>query len=598
MKTLLASFLTFSSLISIAQLGFDQTAALSDHLMEVNEQWRLVDGHERFTELVAFNSEEERIETHLHHAIAIVRENHDCESAPLGITCEMMDQLTEYACDQSFPINNKVDHRQPVFIDDFGTACAVGYLMQENGFAGLAETVRDNMNLAYVKEIPVESLSGWQNASQLTIDEMALIQPGYSPSTLWVDHGGNIEGDVRCIVDWNGTLYIGGDFLLDGVQTYLAHIENGVAVGVATEAYFSINDLIVYEGKLYAAGAFTGNNNLMIYDGVDMTYHQVGMSKVPLGYKFAADGDDLYFSVDASGFVAMSAILHYDGSDWAELGFMDLPAYALRVFDGDLYIGGEFITMEFQDWASPRVAKWNGSTWEPLGEGLANTVYDFAEYFGGIVACGNTHDMDDNINFGTAMFDNGLWTYDNWDLIFPDPGTDTLDFRGFLPNGDDLLIYGDFQVNGWSLIGSDLATYNSTVDIPVLEAQFVGTTGGIKDAVMFEDHLWIVGDFSADFYPASNVASANLTTAIVDPKQEFSFEAYPNPAQNETRIDAGIPFNSLSIHDAYGKIISVESFEPVRTRVVDLGGLSSGTYLVEITDLNNQRSVRKVVVLD
>jgi len=70
----------------------------------------------------------------------------------------------------------------PVFVDDHGTHCAVGYLMRESGAAYLASQISAQDNLAYVHEIEAEGLGEWTRQSGLTVDELARIQPSYQPS--------------------------------------------------------------------------------------------------------------------------------------------------------------------------------------------------------------------------------------------------------------------------------------------------------------------------------------------------------------------------------------------------------------------------------
>lgn len=92
-----------------------------------------------------------------------------------------LDELREYRHAGEFPINTRhPGARVPYFIDDYGTACAVGHLMIESGAEDLArEIVRDENN-AWVMEMQTPGLASWVESSGLSAEEAAWIQPTYS----------------------------------------------------------------------------------------------------------------------------------------------------------------------------------------------------------------------------------------------------------------------------------------------------------------------------------------------------------------------------------------------------------------------------------
>lgn len=88
-------------------------------------------------------------------------------------------RLVEYMDDGVFPKNVFVVGRRPVFIDPWGTHCAVGHLIASSGHAELAQRINREHRLDELKNIKTEGLSEWQQASGLRIEELALIQPHY-----------------------------------------------------------------------------------------------------------------------------------------------------------------------------------------------------------------------------------------------------------------------------------------------------------------------------------------------------------------------------------------------------------------------------------
>jgi len=65
-------------------------------------------------------------------------------------------------------------------------------------------------------------------------------------------------------------------------------------------------------------------------------------------------------------------------SSWTALGsgMNGGPVFALAVSGGDLYVGGAF--RNAGGTVANRIAKWNGSSWSPLGSGLDNQVQALA----------------------------------------------------------------------------------------------------------------------------------------------------------------------------------------------------------------------------
>lgn len=87
--------------------------------------------------------------------------------------------LEEYRDQGRFPINGHVAWRQPVFIDNDGTHCAVGYLVMASGHPQAAKAISKRENLAYLKDIKSPELDLWIAASGLSREECAMIQPSY-----------------------------------------------------------------------------------------------------------------------------------------------------------------------------------------------------------------------------------------------------------------------------------------------------------------------------------------------------------------------------------------------------------------------------------
>ena len=81
-----------------------------------------------------------------------------------------------------FPINNRSEKPVPIFVDDRGTRCAVGYLIHCSGRDEIVAHVENTDNGIYLDGALDAVVSEWIQLSGLTQRELALIQPGYGPT--------------------------------------------------------------------------------------------------------------------------------------------------------------------------------------------------------------------------------------------------------------------------------------------------------------------------------------------------------------------------------------------------------------------------------
>jgi hypothetical protein len=79
------------------------------------------------------------------------------------------------------------------------------------------------------------------------------------------------------------------------------------------------------------------------------------------------------------------------GSDCQPLGngisdIKGLYVYALTVYNNQLIVGGDFTTD--RGGIANRIARWDGTSWHPLGSGMNNVIFDMAVYNGQLIAGG------------------------------------------------------------------------------------------------------------------------------------------------------------------------------------------------------------------
>jgi hypothetical protein len=94
---------------------------------------------------------------------------------------QLLAHFDDYIAKGTTPRNTHLPWRTPVFIDDEGTICAVGYLIEHTAGRAVAERIAARHRYAYLEEIvaAMPEVRAWVEQSGFTLEELASIQPGY-----------------------------------------------------------------------------------------------------------------------------------------------------------------------------------------------------------------------------------------------------------------------------------------------------------------------------------------------------------------------------------------------------------------------------------
>jgi hypothetical protein len=227
----------------------------------------------------------------------------------------------------------------------------------------------------------------------------------------WSQMGDGLNSDVRALAvfeDGDGPgLYAGGELTYaGGVAANLIARWDGSAwsplgPGLSGTSNSAVAALAVFDDgggpALYAGGLFTfadgvPANGIARWDG--STWSSVGGGFEMSGAEGAANalavfddggGPALYAGgwFTSAGGVDASYIAKWDGTSWSPVGSgTNSPVVTLAVFDDGagpaLYAGGSFTSAGGV--AASRIARWNGSTWSPLGSGMDWSVRALAVF--------------------------------------------------------------------------------------------------------------------------------------------------------------------------------------------------------------------------
>ncbi len=224
--------------------------------------------------------------------------------------------------------------------------------------------------------------------------------------TSWSPLGSGVTFRVHALTvfdDGSGpTLYVGGGFTTPNAQPEVHRIVrwDGTAWSVLGSGFNqgSISALTVFDDgsgpALYVGGIFTAANGqpgnyVAKWDGKSWSPLGSGMNNAVAALTVFDDGSGpaLYVggSFTTAGGQPANRIAKWDGTSWSPLGSgVASTIEFLTVFDdmsgrgAALYAGGWITTAGGQ--AANGIAKWDGTSWSPLGSGVNNHVSALAVF--------------------------------------------------------------------------------------------------------------------------------------------------------------------------------------------------------------------------
>ncbi len=357
--------------------------------------------------------------------------------------------------------------------------------------------------------ITVYGVAKWDGATWSDLDT-GLSDPGLALTTF--DDGSGTD------------LYVGGLFFdsgstfefTPGIARWDGTVWSGLDDGIG-DPFFGpgvVDDLIVFDDgggdALFVGGFFfTADGqpaeNIAKWDGAAWSTTGLATGAPVVAFTVFDDGGgaDLIaggFFREADGVVAQG-IAEWDGTTWSALAptgdfnGLDEKILAFALFDDGsgeaLYAGGEFLTANGV--LAPGIAKWDGSDWSPLGDGVECLG---AEFPGGMLQPGDGEDkgifppprgscLDASVialavyddGTGPALFVGGVFdlaggvpvaNIAKWDgTSWSDVGLgtdDTVESMVVYDDGlgEDLYIGGEFDFVGGGLLATHIAQWDGT----------------------------------------------------------------------------------------------------------------------------------------
>lgn len=516
---------------------------LIDHLMEVNAEWATKNYTDALLfEPYHFDNDRDRIQKHLELVTYFLNKENGVllTESQFDNRKKQLLELTNYWQAKQFPVNTRHAQRQPYFVDDFGTACAVGHLVLESGEQALVERISKEMNYAYLRHMPYSELGTWAKKYGFTVDELAWIQPSYQPQGYKYNQVGNnegIEGRVNVLTTSpdGSLLFFGGSFnKVDGIdcnnliafdgENWL-EIENNID-GEIFDMEFR-NDT-----ALYIVGNFDvdGYENLTVYNLETETFSPYGISQMEgtiytvlatsglrIGGDFAAiNGEEFqnlaFWDWNIQSWTNRTRYFDTNGFHYIDNAFSVNGVVKDMVYNsGNILVGGMFNltapsldTSYVQNLEVKNLAYWTEGfgDWTEGFDGNYGEIECLSIDFGGLYVGAN------NINGSIfAQLSGGFWFDYNYSSSTETPIVNDLTFYkdAIIITGDFFALpgIGDISRNMLGLKLGEPGGYRTDID------QEVWAT------TVFQDKLYLAGAFeNLDGFLLNNIATTELEPNI------------------------------------------------------------------------------------
>lgn len=608
----LLGWLALSTAVFSQTLAPQTPAPLHEHLLEINAEWRHYTAPESWkSETISFETDKDRIHRHLElvHEILADQPIAHLSEAQVANRKLALANLFRYYENRRFPTNTHHTTRIPYFIDDYGTACAVGHLLIESGEAAFAQRIQQEMNYAYIAEMPYAELGKWAETQGFTGEELAWIQPGYPPAEPFSRMGNGANGPVSAFAPdtANDRMFMGGTFSkVNGTEcvnvvswdgTQFEALGNGLPGTIHALSYF--------EGMLYAGGSFMGgNNNLAVWDGNSWTFSNVLIGEVMTLH--VHDG-----ALYAGGSLAISGTVSFIYFNLAKLengswtaqgtGSFDGPIRTLATYQGDLIAGGEF--QAYNQDSIAYIARYANDAWTSLGNGLDNEVYALLVQADTLYAGGKFFNDLQAPAFGLARIDTGDWkqlidptqyvkpanpTYSEYiSVLYPMP----------IGNLTELYVGGHFGIYPLvGVFGDNIATLEQVAGDAYLGA-VAQLDAPVTSLASLNDDLYLGGQFTGHL---SKTGAPVQPVGIEDGLRIPQLRMQPNPASGQAFIElADIPWKPdmhLRVFSAAGYQAEVP-YSMYQTGIeVQLEQLPQGMYYFEVSDASQKMGIGKFMV--
>lgn len=598
-------------------------STLFQKLTIINRCWI---GQQEVTNLAALHhsifitNELDMIQTHLALVEQILRNRNtdNLSNDQKAARLQNLDHLHEYWLTNKYPVNNKTAFRNPVFIDDYNTFCAVGYLIKTSGHESLSRMIAANTNLAYLREMKYEALDKWVQQSGLTLDELAWIQPGYIAANHSRGVSGGVNGPVYAITGQEelGRLYVAGSFTMADmtvpcsnimVVQYQKDIYANTFTALGPGLNGEVRALYADENALYAGGHFdhsgtTPANNIARWIGnlwesmgtLTGTVYTIAKYK----NKIYAGGD-FTFTVGPNTY---SNLAIWSGSEWLPVcNSINGAVYAMKVHDSYLVIGGSFTTVD--NVPTNHIFRHDGMANTTLGDGVNGTVRALSTTGPSNLTLLIGGDLTSD-TFGIAEYSSQWgWSFQYKELVRQAGNYAGRIDKVYAMTGNTIggimttsgmtvsMGTGKYDIDDGHL--SSFATFDSTVYAMYKTGTKTFFGGAFKKSINGGGGVGGGGIYEANYLAVWDESLTGINEQIV--ANHFSSIA-PNPLTATSEISSDRALSSCTVFDLNGRLVFKKETTGSSIQLDRSVFPANGLYLIHTIDESGNREIHKLAV--
>lgn len=393
---------------------------------------------------------------------------------------------------------------------------------------------------------------------------------------------------VDALASSDNYLYAGGYFtraggvLVNGIAAFDKARKRWVAMGKGLDG--GARRIVVRGTKVYVVGQFqrAGDiyaQNIACWDEETKSWSAMGTGSMRRLRALDADESGVYASVffDVEGSSYRNAIGRWDGQQWHRLeGTYYGWANMLRKIGDELYLGGYIYEIDGELMNNIAVRRSDG--WYPMGDGFDGIPYDLElDQTGSPMVVGTFTESGGVETIGVARFDGTTW------------GAVGEGINDYAYDVEEA--YGKLYVGGW-MSRADGKTVRRLVTWDGTE--WSDAAGGVDHVIyaMARDQqsLYVggyLGDAGYDDVESWRLGKLNFGNASVGPETAAQTVCYPNPASDYVYVAVEEGSAHVTVFDLLGRTIACPLSQHTNKVRLDVRSLPVGSYFVEVKQNDN-----------
>jgi hypothetical protein len=425
----------------------------------------------------------------------------------------------------------------------------------------------------------------------------------------WAPLDNGTDGVVNDLIVYNNELYAAGEFSIVGgiVRPNIAKWNGNAWFTVGGPSSIlnkKVDKMIIYNNELYALGKFTAAgtttmNGIGKWNGT--TWISVGFPISPaFGTTFGAAAvfNNELFVISCNG-SSSNKVLKYNGTSWVTIGYSSSQygVADLCVYNNELYASGNYTTtMPLAPSNNSGICKWNGSTWTDVGGLVVSppiNVTTMSVHNNELYVGGSFNTVGGVSVKDIAKYNGSSWSVANTGTIFQT-------VYSILSYSNNLYVGGPiFTGSGFNSVQKLSATSFVTVSPNNCLAENCGP-GIVYALAIYNNELYVGGgfnqtSFTSPYTSMKNIAKLTSVVGINEENFSYKYSISPNPSTGQYTFEGLTDNCSIEVTDLTGRIIHKQQLSE-SDKSINLLGKTKGIYLYKLKTKENRVQQGKLIL--